>query len=112
DRTTPAHLLLGALAGLAQAQGHKELCAVAPMAHPSFSADLATRLQTAYGAFWTAEGGKQVSPLAFSLPLPLHSGPTDHLTGRQRKRTLARRAHADAACDMAFSVIGAYLRPV
>jgi uncharacterized protein VirK/YbjX len=93
DRCTPWHLCVGALAGVALAQGLDRAVGIAASLHPSCTPELEARLKVAYDDFWTALEGRAASPFGLVFDLPMHLTPLDDLDAKARKRAIARREH-------------------
>jgi uncharacterized protein VirK/YbjX len=101
DRTTPAHLCLGALEGFGLAQGYNYFIAIDPVVHPSYSEDKREHFKVAYTDFWESLSGRKVSPFGYLVDLPLKLTPLDDLDASKRKRALARRKHSETVRDSA-----------
>lgn len=112
DRTTPAHLCLGALTGIAMVKGHRRILGIAAAAHPSLSPILEERFEAAYSKFWESLAGQAAGPFGYLIDVPMQLKPLDQLDAKARKRAVARRAHIDAARDGAyFTMLGHALAP-
>lgn len=96
DRATPAHLCLGALAGVALAQGIDRAFGIAAERQVSFPKGRRDVFGNTYDQFWSATGGRRLSPFGFRFALPLELPPLEAMNARQRKRARTRRAHLDA----------------
>lgn len=110
DRTTPAHLCFGALAGLARALGHHHVLGIDPEKHPSFCESKRSQFETAYADFWTSLAGRRASSFGYLIDVPTRMTPLENLDASRRKRAKARRAHMDAAERSAGEIIGTYMR--
>lgn len=105
DRSTPAHFCFAALTGLALAQGHARVVAIAPDVHPSCTPEAEGRFHAAYTEFWESLGGRRVQPYGYMIDLPMHMTPLDELDAKARKRAVARRRHIQAVQDSTFETI-------
>ena len=110
DRCTPGHLCLGALAGIAQAQGHSFLFGIAAERHPSFIPAMASHFQTAYSDFWRSVSGKKLSDMGYLIDLPMQLPPLESLEPTRRKRATARRQHIAGVVQATVDTIGPLLR--
>jgi uncharacterized protein len=110
DRTTPAHLCFGALAGLVLAQGRSHVVGIDTERHPSFAEPFRAQFQTAYADFWVSLSGRKDSKFGYLIDLPLRLTPLEHLDARRRKRAIARRDHMETVQQSAFAVIASQLR--
>jgi uncharacterized protein len=97
DRTTPAHLCFGALAGIAQTKGLNYFVGVEPDVHPSCQPAYEKTFKVAYSEFWDSLHGRRVSPFGSLVDLPLKFTPLEELEQKARKRAVARRAHIESA---------------
>jgi uncharacterized protein VirK/YbjX len=95
DRTTPGHLCMAALEGIALAQKRDALYGIAAAAHPSMKPGREKSFQTAYDEFWESISGEQAG-LAYRVSLPVALSDTKDMVAKARKRALARRAHMEA----------------
>lgn len=109
DRTTPAHLCMGALAGLAQAQGIGHALGIEPAHHPAFNPKMAATFTAAYADFWQGFGGVKVTPYGYLIALPLQQPPLDQMDRQKRARARNRRTHIAATCTTAHAAIMPYL---
>jgi uncharacterized protein len=105
DRSTPGHFCFAALTGLALAQGHARVVAIAPDVHPSCTPEAEDRFQAAYTEFWESLGGRRVLPYGYLIDLPMRMTPLDALDTKARKRAVARRRHIQAVQDSTFDVV-------
>lgn len=105
DRSTPGHFCFAALTGLALAQGHTRVAAIAPDVHPSCTPDAEGVFKAAYSDFWESLGGEKVSPYGYLIDLPMRMTPLDALDAKARKRAIARRRHIKAVQDATFDVV-------
>lgn len=105
DRSTPGHFCFAALTGLALAQGHARVIAIAPDVHPSYTPDVEGRFHAAYTEFWESLGGRPVPPYGYLIELPMRLTPLDALDAKARKRAIARRRHIQAVQDSTFDTI-------
>jgi uncharacterized protein VirK/YbjX len=105
DRSTPAHFCFAALTGLALAQGHTRVVAIAPDVHPSCTPEAEGRFHAAYTEFWESLGGRRVLPYGYLIELPMRMTPLDELDTKARKRAVARRRHIQAVQDSTFETI-------
>ena len=110
DRCTPGHLCFGALAGIAQAQGHKFVFGIAAERHPSFIPAMATQFQTAYNNFWLSVSGRKLSDMGYLITLPMQLPALETLEPTRRKRATARRAHIAQVVQTTLDTIGPLLR--
>lgn len=111
DRTTPAHLCFGALAGVAHAQGFGGVLGITPEVHLSCTPELRPHFDVAYTLFWEGLSGHRVSPFAYFIELPMKLTPLDHLDAKARKRAIARRSHIHAVRESAHAVLAPLLNP-
>jgi uncharacterized protein VirK/YbjX len=110
DRCTPWHLCVGALTGLALAQGLDRAVGIVAAVHPSRTPELEARLKVAYDDFWTSLGGRPASPFGLVFDLPMHLTPLDELDAKARKRAVARREHIQQVQDATQALIARHLR--
>jgi uncharacterized protein VirK/YbjX len=110
DRTTPAHLCFGALAGIAMAQGYSFSVGIDPRRSPSYAQIPTPQFIAAYEDFWASLHGERVSPFGYRIDIPLAMTPLEDLDARKRKRAIARRAHIDEVRQNAESIVAAHLR--
>lgn len=110
DRCTPWHLCVGALAGLAVAQGLDRAVGIVASVHPSRTPELEARLKVAYDDFWTSIGGRAASPFGLVFDLPMHLTPLDDLDAKARKRAIARREHIQHVEASTREAIARHLR--
>ena len=110
DRCTPGHLCFGALAGIAQAQGHSFVFGIAAERHPSFIPAMASQFLTAYSDFWLSMSGQKLSDMGYLIELPIQFQALETLEPTRRKRAIARRAHIGQVAKAALDSIGPHLR--
>lgn len=111
DRTTPAHLCIGALAGLVMAQGHDCFIGIEPEFHPSCFASTRKHFDVAYTQFWESLSGRSGSPFGRVIDLPLKLPPVDEMDAKARKRALARRQHMENVRQNVFTIMKSAIRP-
>ncbi len=104
-RTTPAHLCMGALAGLAQAEGIGHALGIHPGNHPAFAPKLAAPFSAAYADFWKSFGGRMVSRFGYLIALPLQQPPLDNMDRQKRASARHRRAYMSAVSHCAQAAI-------
>ncbi len=100
-RCTPAHMVLGALAGVAQAQGQSHAVGIAGDRHPSCTEASRARFKTAYTEFWLTLAGERRSPFGYLIDLPPRLSPLEGMDATHRKRALVRRRHVEAVFQSA-----------
>ncbi len=110
DRATPAHLCLGALAGVALPQGLTQAFGVDAERQVSYEPSRHADFARSYAEFWTTVGGTKVSPFGFLIDLPMKLSSLEDMNARQRKRARVRRAHIDGVQASADQAIRACLR--
>ena len=109
DRVRPVQLMLAALAGLCEAEGAPRILGLAARHHPSATDDTMDRYLASYDQTWEAQGGRQVSPGVWTMAVPVRRRPLEEIEPSRRKRTVRRRAHADAVTVVARETISRYL---
>jgi uncharacterized protein len=109
DRTTPAHLCMGALTGIALAQGHCKMAGIKPDVHPSRQPDREAAFHTAYTEFWESLSGRPTTAFGYAIDLPMRMTPLVELDAKARKRAVARRLHVEVARNKAYNIIRQHL---
>ncbi len=109
DRTTPAHLCVGALTGVALAQGHLKMVGIKPEVHPSLQPDREAAFHTAYTEFWESLAGRSTSSFGYAVDLPMRMTPLVELDAKARKRAVARRLHVEDARNKAYDIVRRHL---
>jgi uncharacterized protein VirK/YbjX len=109
DRSTLGHFCFAALTGVAMAQGHRQVIAIAPSAHPVCTPALQDNFRVAYTDFWKTMRGRESPPFGYVIDLPMRMTPLEALDNKQRKRAMARRAHIEAVRVSAYDKISAHL---
>lgn len=112
NRITPAHLCLGALAGIGLAQGYEYFIGISASVHPSLKPEFSKTFDAAYTQFWASLGGQIKSPYGYLVELPIHLTPLEQLTPNARKRAILRRKHINQVYEEASSVIQKHLLPL
>ncbi len=105
DRSTPAHLLLATVEGLAQARGVDRIHGVRAACHPAITKENRSAMTAAYDDFWESVGGTVVSARAYCIPVPMQLRSVEDLQPDRRHRALARRGHAAAIRASACQVM-------
>jgi uncharacterized protein VirK/YbjX len=111
DRTTPAHLCIGALAGLAMAQGYQRFIGIEPEFHPSCFSNTRKHFDVAYTQFWESLSGRKESPFGTVVSLPLKLPSVDEMDAKARKRALARRQHMENVRQSVYQIMKSAIRP-
>jgi uncharacterized protein VirK/YbjX len=109
DRTTPAHMCIGALAGLAAAQGQSQMIGIATAVHPSLKAERQQQFEQAYDQFWLSLGAKQLSNYGYLIDTTLSMTSLESLDAKARKRAILRRQHIQQAYVDSLQQIRAHL---
>lgn len=109
DRTTPAHLCLGALTAIALAQGYHSFLGISPEMHPSLKIEYQRNFEVAYTQFWDSLNGQPISPYGYLIELPIQLTALDELDGKARKRAIARRQHTENVYTQAYDIIKKHL---
>ena len=109
DRTTAAHMCIGALTGVAMAQGHQQMIGISSAVHPSLTEEYKQFFDRAYDEFWQSIHAKPCGEYGFLFDLPLRMTPLDTLDAKARKRAISRRQHIQTVCDAAFHVVQRHL---
>ena len=109
DRTTAAHMCIGALTGVAMAQGHQQMMGISSAVHPSLTEEFKQYFDRAYDEFWQSIHAKPCGEYGFLFDLPLRMTPLDTLDAKARKRAISRRQHIQTVCDAAFHVVQRHL---
>jgi uncharacterized protein len=109
DRTTPAHLCVGALTGIALAQGHRKMVGIKPGVHPSLQPDREAAFHTTYTEFWESLSGRSTSAYGYAVDLPMRMTPLVELDAKARKRAVSRRRHVEDARNKAYDIIRQHL---
>lgn len=110
DRTTPAHLCMGALVGYAKTLGFQHAIGVSVASHPSLKSEHQHTLEAAYDDFWVSLNGEKLSSYGYLFNLPLKLTSLDNLDAKARKRATARREHADQVALNAARAIQDYIK--
>lgn len=110
DRTTPAHLCMGALVGYAKTLGFQHAIGISAASHPSLTPENRHTLEAAYDDFWVSLNGKKLSPHGYLFNLPLKLSSLDNLDAKARKRAITRRGHAEQVALNAARVIYDYIK--
>lgn len=106
DRTTPGHLCVAALEGIALAMKMNVLYGISAHAHPSWRDSRHAGFRTAYNEFWESLSGT-AGPVAYELKLPVQLPPVEEMNAKARKRALARRQHTETVRSSAFQAMRA-----
>jgi uncharacterized protein VirK/YbjX len=109
DRTTPAHLCVGALTGIALAQGHRKMVGIKPDVHPSLQPGREAAFHTTYTEFWESLAGRPTSAFGYAVDLPMRMTPLVELDAKARKRAVSRRRHVEDARNKAHDIIRQHL---
>ena len=109
DRTTPAHLCLGALTAIALAQGYHSFLGISPKMHPSLKIEYQRNFDVAYTQFWDSLNGQAVSPYGHLIELPMQLTALEELDVKARKRAIARRQHIDDVYNQAYEIMRKHL---
>lgn len=110
-RCTPAHMVLGALAGFAAVQGQGHALGIAAERHPSCTPEAEPRFQRAYNDFWLSVSGQRLSPLGYLIDLPPRLSPIEGMDAAHRRRAFARRKHIDEVQHITTQRLAASLAP-
>jgi uncharacterized protein len=109
DRTTPTHLCISALTGIALAQGYDCFIGISAEAHPALTDEYQRNFDVAYTQFWKSLNGQRLSPYGYLIDLPMSLTSLDDLEPKARKRAIKRRQHGDNVYTQAHSVIQKHL---
>lgn len=111
NRITPAHLCLGALAGIGFPQGYEYFIGISASVHPSLKLEYSKTFDAAYSQFWASLKGQLKSPYGYLVELPIHLTPLDQLDQKARKRAILRRQHIHHVYEETSNVIQRHLLP-
>lgn len=109
DRTTAAHMCIGALTGVAMAQGYQHILGISAGVHPSLTQEHQHHFDKAYDEFWLSIHGDKCSDYGYLIDLPLRMTPLQDLDAKTRKRAVSRRQHIQNTCSAAHSVLRNHL---
>ena len=110
DRTTPAHLCMGALVGYGKTLGFQHAIGISAASHPSLSAEHQHALEAAYDHFWVSLNGEKLTSYGYLFNLPLKLTSLDDVDAKARKRAIIRREHAYQVALCAENELKQYIR--
>jgi uncharacterized protein VirK/YbjX len=96
NHSSPPYFCLAAIAGIAIANGTREIAAIRHQTHPTYSPANAEALRKSYDEFWEVFNASEADEKAYRIPVPLEARDLAEVSAAHRRRARKRREHWSA----------------
>jgi uncharacterized protein VirK/YbjX len=107
--SSPPYFCFAALAGVALANGAREIAAIKYEAHPTYSPDNAEALKKSYDEFWKIFQATELDEKSYRISVPFEVRDLAQVSATHRRRARGRRQHWSAVQESTCATLRLHL---